>query len=333
MDAVLFVMLISIIVPVYNVADFLPRFLGSVEAQLKDNADVELILVNDGSTDSSPKLIDEFACRNQRIIVIHQNNAGVSAARNAGLEKATGKYVAFSDSDDWLDDDYVDIIRTEIERTSADIITFATRRHTGQSSEFIENVPVFKGTLCSSRYVLERIRMGRGLQRSPWDKLYCRKLLTDECISFSTGLELGEDIVFNLNAFIAANSVASSAKVIYHYNKLNAASVTSQSTQDYARTCYRRIALSVAIRHFLINRRISKDLFKEIIKFSLGQLLRTLKIVKKIQSHHQKSDVVHRILAELRQYTCVQIVFGIKLSESKWLLILLIELYRSNKSN
>lgn len=96
--------LLSVIVPVYNVEDFLPKCLNSLLNQTYK--DLEIILIDDGSTDNSGKICDEYAERDNRIKVIHQKNQGVSAARNVGLDLSTGDYITFVDSDDWCEKDY-----------------------------------------------------------------------------------------------------------------------------------------------------------------------------------------------------------------------------------
>ena len=94
--------MISVIIPVYNVSSFLPRCLDSV---LRQEHILEIILVDDGSTDDSGSLCDRYAAKDSRVTVIHKENGGLSSARNAGLDVARGKYVAFVDSDDFLEED------------------------------------------------------------------------------------------------------------------------------------------------------------------------------------------------------------------------------------
>ena len=96
--------LVSIIVPVYNVEKFIEKYVKSLMNQ--SHKDIEIILVDDGLPDQSPEIIDRIAIEDQRVHVIHQQNKGVSAARNAGLQCATGEYVMFVDGDDWVDSDY-----------------------------------------------------------------------------------------------------------------------------------------------------------------------------------------------------------------------------------
>ncbi len=95
--------LVSVIIPIYNTEKFLPLCINSVLNQTL--TDIEVLLVNDGSTDGSGKICDEYACKDQRIQVIHTLNQGVSHARNQGLETAKGEYIAFMDSDDWIETD------------------------------------------------------------------------------------------------------------------------------------------------------------------------------------------------------------------------------------
>lgn len=96
--------LVSIIVPMYNVEKFIEKYVKSLMNQ--SHKDIEIILVDDGLPDQSPEIIDRIAIEDQRVHVIHQQNKGVSAARNAGLQCATGEYVMFVDGDDWVDSDY-----------------------------------------------------------------------------------------------------------------------------------------------------------------------------------------------------------------------------------
>lgn len=96
---------VSVIVPVYKVEKFLNRCVSSIVSQSYRN--LEIILVDDGSPDSCPDLCNQWSAKDKRIRVIHQTNRGLSAARNAGLDVATGHYIAFVDSDDWIETDYV----------------------------------------------------------------------------------------------------------------------------------------------------------------------------------------------------------------------------------
>ena len=111
---------ISIVAPVYGVEKYIHQFLDSIEKQTL--REIEVILVDDGSPDNCPQILDEFVQKDSRYKVIHQKNAGVSMARNAGLAQATGKYVYIVDSDDWLVENALEELWNEAERTNADLI-------------------------------------------------------------------------------------------------------------------------------------------------------------------------------------------------------------------
>lgn len=100
--------LVSIIVPVYKVENYVSRTIQSILNQ--DYPSLELILVDDGSPDDSPMILDQFASQDSRVKVFHQKNSGVSSARNVGLSAATGEYLMFVDGDDWVDEDYLSLI-------------------------------------------------------------------------------------------------------------------------------------------------------------------------------------------------------------------------------
>ena len=112
--------LISVIVPVYNTGEFLENCLESISGQTYGN--IEIILIDDGSTDNSSKICDDFSRKDSRFKVIHKSNGGVSSARNTGLDNVRGKYIAWVDSDDWVDSDYLEILYHYLSINKADMV-------------------------------------------------------------------------------------------------------------------------------------------------------------------------------------------------------------------
>ena len=110
---------ITVIVPVYNVENYLNKCLDSLINQTYKN--LEIIVINDGSTDNSGEICQEYAQKDNRIIYVEQENGGLSDARNAGLERMTGSYVTFVDSDDWVEPDYVEVLHNKLIGYQADI--------------------------------------------------------------------------------------------------------------------------------------------------------------------------------------------------------------------
>ena len=110
---------ITVIVPVYNVENYLNKCLDSILKQTYQN--LEIIVVNDGSTDNSGTICQEYAQKDNRIVYIEKDNGGLSDARNAGLDRMTGSYVTFVDSDDWIEQDYVEVLYNKLTEYQADI--------------------------------------------------------------------------------------------------------------------------------------------------------------------------------------------------------------------
>ena len=121
---------ISVIVPVYNVDNYIEQCVESVVNQ--KYSDFELLLIDDGSKDRSGKICDRYAENDARIKVVHQQNKGVSVARNVGVALSTGKYITFLDSDDWLDQDFLETAVNLISTANADILVYGKRRRIGE---------------------------------------------------------------------------------------------------------------------------------------------------------------------------------------------------------
>lgn len=131
----------SVIVPVYNVEQYLPRCLDSIlNQQIRD---FEVLMVDDGSTDGSGMLCDEYARRDDRIRVIHQENQGLSGARNTGLDHARGSWIVFVDSDDWIAEDMLQRVKRAMERMPADLYSFNVSKVSEDGREEIEKLAFF----------------------------------------------------------------------------------------------------------------------------------------------------------------------------------------------
>lgn len=174
--------LISIIIPVYNVEKYLERCIESVINQTLKN--IEIILVNDGSTDSSPKICDYYASRDSRIKVIHKINEGLGSARNAGLDIANGLYIGFLDSDDYINKDMYELLYTELTNKKVDICgCFFNYRD--KENKLVVNITEQEKKLCKiydGRSFLELLYEGdyaNGICVSIWNKLYNRRIWND----------------------------------------------------------------------------------------------------------------------------------------------------------
>lgn len=202
--------LVSIIVPVYNIEQNLRK---CVESLLRQTYPVlEVILVNDGSTDDSGTVCDEFVERDSRVRVLHQANGGVSSARNAGLSSSRGDYICFVDGDDYVEDDFVQLLLENSIRFDAGISSCGYVRHTGGTATGQRTREIIVHDRISG--AVESIR-NPALHASVWNHMFVRHIV--DRLNFSTLMTIGEDDLFtSLAYFRASRSVHDSAQK-YHY--------------------------------------------------------------------------------------------------------------------
>ena len=211
--------MISVIVPIYNAEKYLPELLTSLEKQT--DKDLEIILINDGSTDGSADICRQAADKDKRVHYIYQNNSGVAAARNHALNIATGEYVAFLDADDAVDDNYfsellvacsdadISVCDISIETRNGDNI----KRFTAGNSSFT--------AVQALDLLLQRIKINSG----PCGKLFKRETISE--VTFPT-LKAYEDILFVKDAFAKANSIRSTSSTAYHYYQNTGSAMDNQ---------------------------------------------------------------------------------------------------------
>lgn len=206
--------LISVIIPVYNVASYLPRCLDSVCNQTYKN--LEIILVDDGSTDNSAEICKDYASKDNRITVIHQKNAGLSAARNSGMERMQGEFFTFIDSDDWVAPDYCQTLFERIEQTQADVSAgnFVYALEDGRmtpSSRSVTAPAVYQGE--------DILLFGFNFHHTAWLKLY----RTARCgtLRFNPYYSLNEDLDFYFRLTQQIKTLACTDKILLYYYQRN----------------------------------------------------------------------------------------------------------------
>ena len=213
---------ITVIVPVYNVEHYLNKCLDSIIKQTYKN--LEIIVVNDGSTDNSGIICQEYARKDNRIIYIEKENGGLSDARNVGLDKMTGSYVTFIDSDDWVESDYVEVLYNKLIEYHADIAV-------GNYYSFNESEGMFYFHILGDSYyekVYDNVSIFENLYESQemksfalisaWGKLYKAGLF--EQLRFDIG-KLGEDGYLNQKIYLLAEKIVYIHKGIYSYRIRN----------------------------------------------------------------------------------------------------------------
>ena len=192
---------ISIIIPVYNMEKFIPRCLESLVNQtLKD---IEIIVVNDGSTDNSLELLNEYKNKDSRIVVIDKANSGVSEARNTGIKKATGEYIGFVDPDDWIKKEMYEKLYNTAKDNDCDVVmcnfikSFNDGRYENEKIEVTKNKVIEKPLLNELNAI--------NLCLSVWKGIYKRSLIIDNNIQFPKEIIIGEDKIFNMIALGKCN--------------------------------------------------------------------------------------------------------------------------------
>lgn len=206
---------ISIIVPVYNAERYLPRCIESILIQ--SHTEFELMLIDDGSKDGSGKICDEYAKKDSRIQVIHKENGGVSSARNVGIDKAQGDWVAFIDADDYVEPCYIQNLYSHVVCEKQLIMA-------GYDSE--KKLCRFDGiTLRQGEFVKYLIDKKAILYSQPWAKLFNLNVIKQAGIYFPLGIHFGEDAIFNLRYYSVVDVVTFARDVDYHYEVGNETSL------------------------------------------------------------------------------------------------------------
>lgn len=206
---------VSIIVPVYNVKAYLAECLDSILGQ--DFTDFELLLVDDGSTDGSGVVCDRYAAADSRVQVLHKPNAGVSSARNEGLDHARGTWIMFVDADDLLSPDALSSMMANAAGNDADIIQLGIKTFAG-SFKGSSPAPVSQKMVSAGDYI--NGLMQYSIPGGPVAKLYRRAAIDNHHLRFDTGLKIGEDVIFNLHfVFYTRCNIHISSKVVYHYRQ------------------------------------------------------------------------------------------------------------------
>lgn len=218
---------VSITVPVYNTSAYLDRCISSLVNQtLKE---LEIILVNDGSTDNSGDICDKWSQTDHRIKVLHQKNGGSSKARQTGLDNATGEYVIVCDSDDWVDKNAYEKAYQTAKDNDADIVFFGyvAEFPDGHSQQLIRefsdlnDIELTRNEIMSCSYY------------NSWNKLIRRSLFAKHNISYEPGINMGEDhLIFQKLMMVRPLKISSLPEALYHY-RINSGGYTTSIKPDY----------------------------------------------------------------------------------------------------
>lgn len=207
-------MLVSIIVPMYNVERYISKCLSSLINQTYTN--IEILLIDDGSSDNSTQIVENMSYNRPYIKLIKQENSGVSKARNEGLKHANGKYIIFIDADDWIEQNYIELLVNTCEKGNLDFVFCDWFVH--------ENDRLYTASI---NIDLEKQGNGENLFKhylesrhggAPWGKVYLKSIIDKYKIRFKDNLPYGEDYLFNLKYIAHINSYEYIDMPLIHYN-------------------------------------------------------------------------------------------------------------------
>lgn len=265
---------VSVIIPVYNSSQFLPKCLDCVLGQTYK--EIEIICINDGSVDTSLSILNEYASLHENLIIIDQSNQGVSVARNTGIERASGNYVTFLDSDDYVELGYIENLVSCILNHDVDLVCSGLADF---CDEGIISTIRLSPAVIELTYPKDIIGfLNTLLNTSPVCKLYRLDLINKYNLRFKRGLSLGEDRDFNLRYFSHCQRIMISDYVGYYYRKDVEYSLTHQTHKDVLLHDYEAINQKKSIfieksalnedACIYINQMIINLLFDELVRLS-----------------------------------------------------------------
>ncbi len=278
---------VSIIIPVYNVQDYLRECLDSVANQTV--REIEIICVNDGSTDGSGTILDEYAAKDSRFVVVHQENAGQSVARNRGLDLARGEFVSFLDSDDYFERDMLEKALPILENPEIDIVMFFFQT-------FGENIEIPKDhTLSCTKLVYsemwEKLYVVFKMTGVVWNQVYRREFLEKHKIRFLVGC-LFEDTHFSAKSAYYCRNIEILPEILYHYR------IGSGYTTDSRRNA--SLCRMPEMYKYLLEDFRCSGLEAEIIEYFLSYYYNSLRrLYRKLILPEEKLEYREKILAEL----------------------------------
>ena len=226
--------LISVIIPVYNAELHLKKCIESLLSQTLKSC--EFIFINDGSTDKSRFIIEEFQKNDNRIILINQQNKGVSVARNQGLKIGKGNYIGFLDADDYIESEYFEKLYNEISQDNLDCIV-GKYKSTLDGNTSISNHPFPSNKIYNKDFIKSKIIpffINEDKLNTIWNKLYRTEIIaSNPHIQFPKGIVIGEDGLFNVLFFNQCNSVKFIDYCGYNYQEIEKSATRDASKKDY----------------------------------------------------------------------------------------------------
>ena len=318
--------LISVVIPVYKVEEYIKRCIDSIITQTYEN--LEIILVDDGSPDNCPKICDEYAKKDKRVKVIHKENGGLSDARNAGIDIASGKYITFVDSDDYVTSDYVEYMYNILKKYDSQMATCQTLRVNSKDTEIKKIANNFQEEieLMTARDLFYNILFAKKSDVSAYSKLYKIELFDE--IRYPKGV-VYEDTATTYKLIEKCDKISVGNKECYLYcarpGSISKMKGFNKNEVDYIRNT------DEMLKH-LKNK--YPDLEKAIKRYELYSNFRILRLLifTKPRDKEMEKEIFQKIKTNRREvfsyqdtpkrdkFAIVLSLFGIKLFKISWLL-------------
>ena len=307
---------ISIIVPAYNVEKYISKCLDSIVEQTYKN--IEIIVINDGSRDGTLNILKEYKEKDNRVIIIDKQNAGVSQARNDGLKKATGNYILFVDGDDWINKNTCEVTFNKIIETNADIVMFSYVREYDNKSinkSQLDDNQIFEGQLLKEKvyrrlvgpYIKEELAHPEKLSSfSPiWGKLYKAELFQGH--TFRDIKEIGssgEDTYLNIEIMPNVKKLVYIKEFYYHYRKNNESSITKSVDM----TIHEKGILHYnELKKLIQKQNVDKSFYEALDNFfAINIIAESMTVISRKGSSKEKKEALKSILNDKTYIECIK---------------------------
>lgn len=265
-------MKVSIIVPVYNTEQYLEECLDSIQKQSYKN--IEVILVDDGSKDQSGAICDRYAAADDRFVVLHNTNHGVSYSRNHGLKVATGEYICFVDSDDMVDENYVQFLLDAAQKYQADVVCCSMVRFYEDGQR--EEVHLWEKDRCFSTN--EIFDYAAGKEKTfvgyVWGKIYTARIIKENGIVFDENIQICEDSLFAYQVLSASTTNVVIPQMLYVYRiRQGSATTDALKRPDHIRSKLYAFEAALSIAQRVGNEKFEKNIYTVLFETSVALCL------------------------------------------------------------
>ena len=288
-------MILSIVVPIYNVEEYLETCIDSLFRQNVNTCHYEVIAINDGSTDNSIQVIEELKKKYPSIKIITQENQGLSGARNTGINHAQGDYLLFVDSDDYILDNTLKLITDLAQQHNLDILEFGANGVTEIKSVVYCSKASTHGNILTGEQYLHDI----SYMSSACNKLYKREFLNNHSLRFMQGVYI-EDIEFNTRAVFKAKKVLAIDVIIAHFLQREGSITRTNNTAKTKKMIYDIHTVLSSIDHFNETEIGSSSIAFIPIKKRVCALVTTmlLRVLTGIKDYNIKKDIINKLISQ-----------------------------------